>query len=134
MLGLWVRLHPVERLTTGAAQPNARLPEALLDEGYQVIGELGRGGRYIAGLQHGDSEPATGLTLFMDTILKAVSRPEKPKRIFIPAGTKPEIAQQLRSDGLATVTGLTVVDDHAKEAQRLGCTHLAIDGNITEIN
>jgi ATP phosphoribosyltransferase regulatory subunit len=99
-----------------------------------VRGELGRGGRYIAGLQHGDSEPATGLTLFMDTILKAVSRPEKPKRIFIPAGTKPEIAQQLRSDGLATVTGLTVVDDHAKEAQRLGCTHLAIDGNITEIN
>ena len=44
LLGLWVRLHPVERLTTGAAQPNARLPEALLDEGYQVIGELGRGG------------------------------------------------------------------------------------------
>ncbi len=99
-----------------------------------VRGELGRGGRYIAGLQHGDGEPATGLTLFMDTILKAVPRPAPPERIFIPAGTEPQAAQKLRTEGRATVTGLVAVADDSQEARRLGCTHLAVDGTITEIN
>ncbi len=46
--------------------------------------ELGRGGRYLCG----DAEPATGLTLYPDAILRA--RPAAPKlrpRLYLPFGT-----------------------------------------------
>ncbi len=47
----------------------------------QATGELGRGGRYFA-----DGEPATGATLFMDTVLDAMPGPEPARRIYVPIG------------------------------------------------
>ena len=49
----------------------------------QATGELGRGGRYFA-----DGEPATGATLFMDTVLDAMPGPEAPRRVYVPFGTR----------------------------------------------
>ena len=79
-------------------------------------GELGRGGRYFA-----DGEPATGATLFMDTVLDAMPAPEPAKRIYVPAGTAPSVAQKLRAEGWITVAGLAPVKDAKAEAKRLGC-------------
>lgn len=95
----------------------------------RVRGELGRGGRYLAGesLMAGRGEPATGFTLFMDTVLSAVPEPETPKRLFLPFGTSPAEAKKLRDAGWSTVAGLEPSGEpgagDAAEAKRLGCSH-----------
>jgi ATP phosphoribosyltransferase regulatory subunit len=83
--------------------------------------ELGRGGRYLA---HG--EPATGATLFMDSVLDVLPGPVEPKRVFLPLGTDAALAAQLRADGWVTVAGLDEIDDAKAEARRLGCGHLVV--------
>ena len=91
-----------------------------------VRGELGRGGRYRTG--NGGGEPATGFTLYTDTVLRAL--PEQPamKRIYVPLGGDAARAERLRSEGWATVAGLGAVKDAAAEAKRLDCSHW-LDGD-----
>jgi ATP phosphoribosyltransferase regulatory subunit len=82
--------------------------------------ELGRGGRYLSG----EMEPATGLTLYPDAILR-VAPPRAPRpRLFIPHGADPDEARRMRQLGYATIAGLSPVDDPAAEAHRLGCSHV----------
>lgn len=84
--------------------------------------ELGRGGRYRA---HATREAATGFTLFMDSVLKAVPGPDaSTRRLFAPLGTQAAALRALRTAGWVTVSGLTVVADAAAEAARLGCPYL----------
>ena len=47
--------------------------------------ELGRGGRYICG----EAEPATGLTLFPDAVLRAAPPRDPRQRLYVPAGCRP---------------------------------------------
>jgi len=83
--------------------------------------ELGRGGRYFST----DGEPATGITLFADAVLRAAG-PRTPRpTIFVPAGTPRATAQALRDAGYATLAGLAPDDDRA-EARRLRCTHMLV--------
>ncbi|MGE0254998.1 MAG: ATP phosphoribosyltransferase regulatory subunit [Alphaproteobacteria bacterium] len=89
-----------------------------------VRGELGRGGRYVTD----GGEPATGFTLYLDSILRAVPPPAPARRIFLPAGTSAAAAEALRADGWATVADLDGAADPAAEARRLGCGHLWRDG------
>ena len=102
-----------------------------------VRGELGSGGRYLANGETGggneDAEPATGFTLFMDTVLRAVNPPELPSRVFLPHQTSTKDAANLRYDGWVTVTGLETVTDIDAEAARLGCSHAYEDGKLREI-
>jgi ATP phosphoribosyltransferase regulatory subunit len=87
---------------------------------------LGRGGRYICG----DAEPATGITLYSDAILRAAPARALRPRIFVPAGSDPFHAAALRVEGHATISGLVPVPDDRAEAARLGCTHLLRDGTV----
>ena len=50
--------------------------------------ELGRGGRYVCG----DSEPATGLTLYPDAILRVAPPRQARPRVFVPFGADRSIA------------------------------------------
>jgi ATP phosphoribosyltransferase regulatory subunit len=86
--------------------------------------ELGRGGRYLSL----DAEPATGLTLYADAVLRAA--PARPARrsVFIPVGTDPGIARGLRADNFATLAALGPCDPET-EARRLHCTHVLRDGS-----
>jgi ATP phosphoribosyltransferase regulatory subunit len=68
-----------------------------------VRGELGRGGRYGAGTE---GESATGVTLFMDTIMRGLPRPLAPRRVLVPADSPEETAAALRRQGWATVRDL----------------------------
>ena len=82
--------------------------------------ELGRGGRYVCG----DAEPATGLTLYPDAILRvAPSRQARP-RVFVPFGADRQVLAGLRTEGFATVASLAPVGDDGAEATRLGCSHI----------
>lgn len=91
--------------------------------------ELGRGGRYLA-----QGEPATGATLFMDTVLDVVPGPAEPRRVFLPLGSPYAVGQRLRAEGWMTVAGLDPVDDAAAEARRLGCGHLVAAEGIIAVD
>ena len=85
---------------------------------------LGRGGRYLCG----DDEPATGLTLYPDAILRACALPPPRPRVFVPVGEPYAAASRLRAEGHATVAALDPVDDPVSEAARLQCTYILRDG------
>ena len=86
-----------------------------------VRGEIARGGRYRTG--NGGGEPATGFTLYSDTILQAAPEQPQGRRVYIPLGTDPSVARKLRDDGWVTVAALTETLDIAAEAKRLACGH-----------
>jgi ATP phosphoribosyltransferase regulatory subunit len=87
---------------------------------------LGRGGRYVCG----DAEPATGITLYPDAILRVAPKRDARKRVFIPAGSSEILAAALRREGYATVAALAPADDDKAEAARVGCTHVLRDGTV----
>lgn len=86
-----------------------------------VRGELGRGGRYAAGR---DAESATGFTLYMDSLLRAVPGVQETPTVFLPHGTSPARGAALRAEGWCTMSGLTPVQDVVAEARRMGCSHI----------
>ncbi|MSO64906.1 MAG: ATP phosphoribosyltransferase regulatory subunit [Alphaproteobacteria bacterium] len=94
-----------------------------------VRGEIGRGGRY----RLGSGETATGFTVYLDSLKRAVAPPAPPPRLFVPFGTSVEEARRWRGEGWQTVAGLTRVADAGREAQRLGCSHIVEDGQATAL-
>jgi ATP phosphoribosyltransferase regulatory subunit len=107
--GLRVTLDPVEfrgfRYHTGVAF-------TIFGEG--MTGEIARGGRYLSG-----EEPATGMSLYPDALLRAVAPAAPRARVFVPLGTDPEAARALRAQGLATIAQLAPGDT----PESLRCTH-----------
>ena len=107
-----------------------------------VRGELGRGGRYVAGGHQVDTgyikrqppepQPATGFTLYTDTVLRSLAFGPLPPRVFLPHGTEHAVGVELRTAGWITVAGLEPVTDAGEEARRLGCTHVLVDGTPAE--
>ena len=95
-------------------------------------GELGRGGRYLAQIGP-TAEPATGFTVYMDTVLHAAPAPAARPRIFLPYGTARRAAETHHGTGFTTVFGLEPVDDARREAVRLGCSHLLLDGTVIDL-
>lgn len=86
-------------------------------------GELGRGGRYQAGDQAAP-EPATGFTLDTDAILRTLPDAGRQSRLFLPIGTAPTRAAELREQGWITIAALELAADWREEARRLGCSHV----------
>jgi ATP phosphoribosyltransferase regulatory subunit len=92
------------------------------------LGELGRGGRYQAG-DPASPEPATGFTLYTDTILRILPEPTPEPRLLLPPATDPARARALREAGWITVALLEPAGDRHSQARRLGCTHI-LDGGV----
>jgi len=90
-------------------------------------GELGRGGRYQAG-DPAAPEPATGFTLYTDTILRTLPHGPISRRLLLPLGSDRGHARILREQGWITVSALEPTTDWRAEARRLGCTHVLVDG------
>jgi ATP phosphoribosyltransferase regulatory subunit len=89
--------------------------------------ELGRGGRYLCD----GEEPATGITLYPDTIKSVAPRPRLRRRLYMPDGAGAN-ARALQDEFFATIFGLEPGDPLA-EAKRLGCTHLWQDGRVISL-
>jgi ATP phosphoribosyltransferase regulatory subunit len=84
--------------------------------------ELGGGGRY--GTADGEGgEPATGFTLYMDSLMRAAPAAETPQSLYLPAGTPAADARRWRAQGWIALQGLDPAADVLAEARRLGCTH-----------
>lgn len=91
------------------------------------LGELGRGGRY----QAGDPllpEPATGFTLYTDTILRTLPEPRSRPRVLVPYGSDRSQVAALRAAGWTTVAALAPDADWQAEAGRLNCGHVLTEG------
>ena len=87
--------------------------------------ELGRGGRYLCGETE---EPAAGLTLYPDAVLRAAPRGKARTRVYLPPDADPARARALRAEGYATLAALSDAPAMA-EARRLGCAFvLQTDG------
>ena len=85
----------------------------------RMAGELGRGGRYQAG-----SEPATGFTLYTDTILRTLPSAAPSRRLLLPFGVDRSLSQRLRETGWITVAALEQAKDWRAEARRLCCGYV----------
>lgn len=89
-----------------------------------TTGELARGGRYLAG-----EEPATGMTLYPEAVLRAAPvRPQRP-RCFVPLGQAAS-ATAARAQGFVTVAALSAADT----AEGLRCSHILRDGVAVPLN
>lgn len=95
-----------------------------------VRGELGRGGRYRlgAGLDADapEGEPATGFTIYVDTLLRALPPPIQAQRLYLPYGTPSDQASRWQGQGWITLAGLTPEADAMAEARRLQCSHILL--------
>ena len=94
-----------------------------------VRGELGRGGRY----QLMTEESATGFSLYLDSVMRAVPAPEATAMVFLPLGVPASSAADLRRQGWRVVRGLEPTRDARSEAKQLGCTHLFQDDQIVDL-
>ncbi len=83
-----------------------------------TTGEVGRGGRYQAG-----EEPATGMTLYPEAVLRAAPRQPPRPRCFVPASEAAH-APALRAQGYVTVAALSPAD----APDGLRCTHILQNG------
>jgi len=97
------------------------------------VGDLGRGGRYDAG-DPAAPEPATGFTLYTDTILRTLPRAAVPRRLLLPLDADPARGRALREEGWVTVAALEAVGDWRAEAHRLGCDHILENGQPVMID
>lgn len=101
-----------------------------------VRGELGGGGSYLAAAnsaEAGDAiagEPATGFTLYVDTIMRCVPGPAADRRVYLPSGTPAATARELRKQGWMTVAGLEPAGDNDVTARQLKCSHVLADGDV----
>jgi ATP phosphoribosyltransferase regulatory subunit len=94
-----------------------------------ALGELGRGGRYVAG-EPARPEPATGFTLYTDMILSTLPNAPPRRRLLLPSGADPKLAAALRAapHHWITVMALAEAEDWHAEAGRLGCSHVLEEG------
>lgn len=94
-----------------------------------VRGELARGGRYLVG----DREPATGVTLIMDTVLESLPRLPGKRRVLIPLDAPPEASLHLRRNDWITVHAVAETVDVDAEAARLRCGFVLDGGDVRAV-
>lgn len=121
--GLVVTLDPVEHR---GFEYHSGISFSLFARG--LHGELGRGGRYQASAPGHEAETATGVTIYMDMLLRVLEPAEAAARLYLPFGTPPAERRALQADGWLTVMAFEPAADPAAEARRLGCSHHWRDG------
>lgn len=86
--------------------------------------ELGRGGGYLAGQEFGEGDQATGVSLFMDSILRGLPEADQPGRVLVPACLPAGKAAELQAQGWVTVYSLNEGEPDRTEARDQACSHL----------
>ncbi|WP_417450541.1 ATP phosphoribosyltransferase regulatory subunit [Kordiimonas sp.] len=96
-------------------------------------GELGRGGRYLVTHPDGRTEEATGFSVYLDTLLKALPEAGVLEKIYLPHGVDSSVGVRLRAEGGRTLQALSRDADAVEEAARLGCSHIFLDDQIKAV-
>lgn len=98
-----------------------------------VRGELGRGGRYEIERADGSFEPATGFTVYIDSLLRALPPAGPEAKVFVPSGTGLDDVKRLQGEGWRTVRALEPGKNDRSEAAELGCSHIYENGKVTAL-
>ena len=101
----------------------------------EVRGELGRGGRYIAwdNSSSRSGEMATGVTLFIDTLLNSIPKNKPNKKMFVPLDSNEQSIEKYLAEGWISIRELIPSSDRSAEALRLGCTHILKKDELEKI-
>lgn len=95
-----------------------------------VRGELGRGGRYDIERADGSRESATGFTVYIDSVLRALPPAQKVARVYVPFGADRATVDRIHGEGWRTVRALDPGEDERAAATRLGCSHVYENGAV----
>ena len=99
----------------------------------QINGEIGRGGRYQA-YNSKITEDATGVSLFVDSIIQALPKPKKQKKILVSSFDSSKI-NNLRKEGWIVVEYFDDVSINSEnDTIQSGCTHYWDGQNIIAVN
>lgn len=93
--------------------------------------ELGRGGRYAIA-PHGEGEGATGMTLYVNTLMDAVPVREQAERILVSAELSLDECLRLQALGYAVIRALDGAVD-ANAATRQQCHYIWADGQVLAV-
>lgn len=93
-------------------------------------GELGRGGRYMIPGGENGGETATGVTLYLDSLLRVLPRPDRVAKVYLPWGTPLGDVLEVQTEGWRVVRALEPGDDPAAAARAQGCCHIYEDGRV----
>ncbi|WP_262691055.1 ATP phosphoribosyltransferase regulatory subunit [Kordiimonas aestuarii] len=96
-------------------------------------GELGRGGRYLVTHPDGHEEEATGFSVYLDSLMKALPEAAAAQKVYLPHGVEASVGGRLRGEGWRTVQALAAEPDAREEAVRLGCSHIFLDDQIKAV-
>jgi len=100
-----------------------------------VRGEIGRGGRYLTNGSNKIEGPeaATGVSLFIDTILRALPKPEQKNKVFVSA-KRPDVGDKLRKEGWIVIEYFDEENLNIKQnAIQFDCTHYWDGNDVTSI-
>ena len=97
-----------------------------------IRGELGRGGRYRTATAEGRGEESTGVTLYLERVLRATPAPESPDMVYVPFRAGMGAVVDLVGQGRAALLGTSGGGPKAQrgEALALGCSHWLVDGAV----
>ncbi len=93
-------------------------------------GELGRGGRYMIPGGENGGETATGVTLYLDSLLRVLPRPEGKAKVYLPWGTSLAEVREIQSQGWRVVRALAADADAVAAARAQGCCHILEGGRV----
>jgi ATP phosphoribosyltransferase regulatory subunit len=99
----------------------------LFAKGYTAA--LGRGGTYAIAKPDGGQEVAIGFSLFPDPLIDAATEDLENRRMFLPLGTLPAKAAQMRGEGWVTVAALDANDN----ARALDCAYVLKNGRAEPV-
>jgi ATP phosphoribosyltransferase regulatory subunit len=99
----------------------------LFAKGYTAA--LGRGGTYAITRPDGSQEVATGFSLYPDPVIDTATEESENRRLFLPAGTLPSKAAQMRAEGWVTVAAL----DETDSAVSLDCAYILTNGRAEAV-
>lgn len=89
--------------------------------------ELGRGGRYSILSARGQEEAATGMTLYVNTLMEAVPPQTEAPTVLVGGDVPVDACIGLQQQGFRTLRALDG-DISAATAQRMGCSHVLKEG------
>lgn len=136
------RLEAVVRLVQNGAPSIGLTVDAVENRGFEyhtgvsfslfaacARGELGRGGRYRAGMAR---ERAVGATLFVDAVTGILPPLPEPRRLLLDAADR-DHAARFQGEGWITIAALEDGVDLEAEARRLRCSHYTTGGVIKAV-
>jgi len=102
-----------------------------------IRGELGRGGRYRTAEVNGAGEDSTGVTLYLERVMRALPASRAARTVYVPFAAGLDALVQLVAAGETCRFGGESADSddaQVQEARALGCGFVLRDGTVVALD